>query len=87
MSESESGFPTAMDIVRAAARGEISREELVKVLQSWKCGPQYRTTGLADDWEERPNSFDAVEYAFIADLIDEHDYELIVRRLDDGETR
>ncbi|KTR95674.1 hypothetical protein NS220_05220 [Microbacterium testaceum] len=82
MSGSESQFATAMDVVRAAARGDISREELVRTLRSWTYEPQYKTTGLADDWETRPNSFDAVEYAFIADLIDEHDYELIFRRLD-----
>lgn len=75
-----------MDVVRAAARGDMSREQLVSALRSWPYEPQYKTTGLADEWEERPNSFDAVEYAFIADLIDEEDYELILRRLDeDGE--
>lgn len=82
MSESESRFATAMDVVRAAARGGISRDELVSTLRSWTYEPQYRTTGLADDWEARPNSFDAVEYAFIVGLIDERDYELILRRFD-----
>ena len=78
----EARFATAMDVVRAAARGAISREELVSTLGSWTYEPQYRTTGLADDWEARPNSFDAVEYAFIVGLIDEHEYELILRQLD-----
>lgn len=82
MTESESRFATAMDVVRAAARGSISREELVSTLRSWTYEPPYKTTGLADDWESRPNSFDAVEYAFILGLIDENDYELIFRRLD-----
>ncbi|WP_243233662.1 hypothetical protein [Microbacterium sp. CIAB417] len=77
MSESESRFATAMDVVRAAERNRISREELVSTLRSWTYEPQYKTTGLADDWEARPNSFDAVEYAFILGLIDEDDYELI----------
>lgn len=67
-----------MDVVRAAARGEISPEELVSQLRSWKYDPQYKTTSLADDWEERPNSFDAVEYAYVAELIDEGAYELIL---------
>lgn len=76
-----------MDIVLRSQRGEISRSELVEALRGWQYEPQYKTTGLADDWEERPNSFDAVEYAFVADLIDEHDYELIFRRLADGDSR
>lgn len=83
MSGSESRFATAMDVVRAAARGGISREELVSTLRSWTYEPQYKTTGLADDWEARPNSFDAVEYAFTIGVIDEDDYEVISRRLDD----
>lgn len=70
-----------MDVVRAAARGSISREELVRTLCSWTYEPQYKTTGLADDWEARPNSFDAVKYAFIVGLINEQDYELILRQL------
>lgn len=75
-------FATAMDAVRAAAHGDVSREELVRLLLVWNYEPQYRTTGLADDWEFRDNSFDAVEYAFINDLIDGGDYERIVRTLD-----
>lgn len=86
MSGSESQFATAMDVVRAAARGGISREELVSTLRSWTYEPQYKTTGLADDWETRPNSFDAVQYAFILGLIDEDDYELISRRLDNDKS-
>ena len=71
-----------MDVVRAAATGEISRQELVRQLRSWKSGARYETTGLADDWELRDNSFAAVEYAFVIELIDENDYEHIVRTLD-----
>ncbi|BAJ74051.1 Asp-tRNAAsn/Glu-tRNAGln amidotransferase B subunit (PET112 homolog) [Microbacterium testaceum StLB037] len=83
MSGSNSEFSTAMDVVRAAADERISREELVSILLSWRYEPQYRTTGLADDWEFRDNSFEAVEYAFINGLIDENDYERIVRALDE----
>lgn len=83
MSGSESQFATAMDVVRAAADERISREELVRILSSWRYEPQYRTTGLADDWEFRDNSFDVVEYAFMNDFIDENDYERIVRALDE----
>lgn len=71
---------TAMDVVRSAERGEISREELVGTLQSWDYEPTYRTSGLADDWESRPNGFGAVVYAFTIDLIDEETY----RRLAGG---
>lgn len=80
---SNSEFSTAMDVVRAAADERISREELVRVLLSWRYEPQYRTIGLADDWEFRDNSFEVVEYAFINGLIDENDYERIVRALDE----
>lgn len=82
MSGSESRFATATDVVRAAARGSISRE-LMSTPRSWTYQPHYKTTRLADDWEERSNSFDAAEHAFIADLIDVHDYELIIWLLDD----
>jgi len=71
---------TAMDVVYSAGRGEISRVELVRILESWEFEPQYRTRGLADDWESRPNSFEAVEYAFIIDLIDEAEYQRIFER-------
>lgn len=71
---------TAMDFAHSAERGEISRDQLVSILQSWDFEPMYRTRGLADDWESRPNSFEAAEYAFIFDLIDENDYQLIFER-------
>lgn len=76
-------FATAMDVVRAVADQRISREELVRILLSWHYEPRYRTTGLADDWEFRDNSFEAVEYAFMNDLIDESDYERILGALDE----
>ena len=76
---------TAMDVVRSAERGEISRGQLVAILQSWHFEPTYRTGGLADDWETRPNSFEAVEHAFIIDLIDADDYRRIFERA--GRTR
>lgn len=75
-------FATAMDVVRAAASGILSREQLVRILGSWDYEPQYRSIGLADDWELRDNSFDAVVHAFTSSLIDQGDYECIVRRLD-----
>lgn len=65
---------TAMDVVRSAERGEISQDELVSILQSWDFEPTYRTGGLADDWESRPNGFEAVVYAFTIELIDEGSY-------------
>lgn len=85
MSGSNSEFSTAMGVVRAAADERISREELVRILMSWRYEPHYRTSGLADDWEFRDNSFEVVEYAFMNDLIDENDYERIVQALhEDG---
>ncbi|MDQ1129939.1 hypothetical protein [Microbacterium sp. SORGH_AS_0888] len=83
MSESSSEFSTAMDVVRAAADERISREELVRILRCWRYEPKHRATGLSDDWEFRDNSFEVVEYAFMNDLIDENDYERIVRALDE----
>ncbi len=74
-----------MDVVRAAASGILSREQLVRILGSWDYEPHYRTVGLADDWELRDNSFDAVVHAFTSALIDEKDYEFIIRRLDGAE--
>lgn len=79
-------FATAMDVVRAAARGDISRRELARILQAWEFEPQYKTMGLLDDWgEDRPNSFDAVYHAFVSDLIDDETYEAIARRLDEAD--
>lgn len=74
---------TAMDIVQRAQRGEISRAELVGALLGWDFEPRYRTRGLADDWELRANSFDAVYHAYMTDLIDEQTYERIRERLDE----
>lgn len=68
---------TAMDVVRSAERGEVSRDQLVSILESWSFQPKHRTRGLADDWESRPDSFEAVEYALLVGLIDEAAYELI----------
>jgi hypothetical protein len=73
---------TAMDVVLRASRGEISREDLARILERWEFEPQYKTTGLTDDWEDRPNSFDAVYHAFMLNLIDEKTYDAIARRLD-----
>lgn len=70
---------TAMDIVTRAAGGEIDHDELVRILKTWHYEPQYKTTGLADDWETVPNSFDAVEFAYISlDLLTDEDYAAIV---------
>ncbi|MCC4908455.1 hypothetical protein [Microbacterium sp. cx-59] len=78
---------TAMDIVRRAQRGEISKAELVSALLDWEFEPSYRTRGLADDWETRTNSFDAVVHAYTIGLIDEETYGRITRRADDRESR
>lgn len=68
-----------MDIVRRALRGEIDHDELVRVLKTWRYEPQYKTTGLADDWQTAPNSFDAVEFSYISlDLLTDEDYAAIV---------
>lgn len=72
---------TAMDLVRSAERGEILQDQLISFLETWDFEPKHRTRGLADDWESRPNSFEAVEYAFLADLIDEDAYRRIGDRL------
>ncbi len=72
---------TAMDVVRSAERGEILQDQLISVLETWDFEPKHRTRGLADDWESRPNSFEAVEYAYLADLIDEDAYRRIGQRL------
>lgn len=75
--EGHGSAQTAMDVVRSAERGEISQGQLIAILQSWEFEPKHRTHGQADDWETRPNSFEAVEYAFVANLIDEDAYRLI----------
>lgn len=72
---------TAMDVVRSAERGEILQDQLISVLETWDFEPKHRTRGLVDDWESRPNSFEAVEYAYMADLIDEDAYRRIGERL------
>jgi hypothetical protein len=69
---------TAMDVVRPAAEGEINHDELVRILKTWHYEPQYKITGLADDWEAVPNSFDAVDFAYISDLLTGEDYAAIV---------
>ncbi|MDT0188645.1 hypothetical protein Q9S36_51535 [Microbacterium sp. ARD31] len=70
---------TAMDIVRRAQRGEIDHDELVRILKTWRYEPQYKTTGLEDDWQMVPNSFDAVEFAYMSlDLLTEEDYTAIL---------
>ena len=67
-----------MDIVRRAAEGEIDHDELVEILQTWPYESQYRTTGLGDVWQIAPNSFDAVEFAYMSlDLLTEGDYAAI----------
>lgn len=74
-----------MDVVRRARDNEITREDLVAALMAWQFEPQYRTQGLSDDWESRPNSFDAVEYAYAIDLLDDAEYGLIAARVDRAE--
>lgn len=69
---------SAMELVRRALRGEIGHDELVTKLKGWKYDPQYRTKGEADDWESVDNSFDAVEFAYVSDLITDADYDAIV---------
>ncbi|UKF28056.1 hypothetical protein [Clavibacter nebraskensis] len=58
--------------------GEISREELVQILTTWRYVPgEQRTAGLHDDLLNFvPGSFDEVEAAFTDDLIDLELYEI-----------
>lgn len=77
-----SASTTAMDLVRQAQRGELSVEELIAAFLVWEFEPSYETTGLADDWEFRDNSFEVVTYAFIIDLINEEEYGRIFNRVD-----
>ena len=69
---------TAIDIVRRAAEGAIDHDELVRILKTWHYEPQYKTSGLGDDWQIVENSFDAVEFAYISDLLTDEDYAAIV---------
>lgn len=69
---------TAMDLVRAAQRGQIDHGQLVQQLESWRYEPQYRTRGEGDDWKFVDNSFDAVEFAYMSlDLLSDQEYERI----------
>lgn len=71
-----------MDVVM---RAEIDHDELVRVLKTWHYEPQYKTTGLADDWQIVENSFDAVEFAYMSlKLISADDYAAIVTGLDEA---
>lgn len=76
-----SEHPTAMDIVERARTGEMSQDELVATLSRWQFDPTYRTTGLTDDWEPRPNSFDAVEYAYLTGVLDDDAYHYLFETL------
>lgn len=76
-----SEHPTAMDIVERARTGEMSQDELVATLSRWQFDPTYRTTGLTDDWEARPNSFDAVEYAYLTGVLDDDAYHYLFETL------
>lgn len=74
--------PTAMDLVRRAQRGELDHEHLVAALMDWPFQPQYRTTGLADDWEFVEDSLDAVLFAFCLDMLSEEELGAISRTED-----
>lgn len=76
-----------MGVVARAHLGELSRDDLVEALLGWDFEPSYRTRGLADDWETRPNSFDAVVYAYAVGVIDEETYGRIACRAEDRESR
>jgi hypothetical protein len=78
---------TAMGVVARAQRGELSQDDLVEALLGWDFGPSYRTRGLADDWETRPNSFGAVVHAYAIGLIDEETYGRIAARAEDRASR
>ncbi|MDN4641788.1 hypothetical protein QCD70_16175 [Agreia sp. PsM10] len=59
------------------SRGEISREQLIKSLTSWRYLPtELKTTGPDDDLlNYTPGSFDDIEAASLDDLIDDEIYE------------
>lgn len=69
---------TAMELVRLALRGEIDHDELVEKLKGWSYEPQYKVKGEWDDWQSIDNSFDAVELAYVSELISDADYDAIV---------
>lgn len=74
LDDSNERRPTAMDLVRRAQRGELDHEHLVTALMNWPFQPQYRTTGLADDWEFVEDSLDAVLFAFSLDVLSEEEF-------------
>ncbi|PPF66465.1 hypothetical protein C5C18_08730 [Rathayibacter tritici] len=63
--------------------GEISRDELVQILTTWRYVPsEQRTAGLHDDLLNFvPGSFDEVEAAFDDELIDEALYSIALEAL------
>jgi hypothetical protein len=63
--------------------GEISRDELVRILTTWRYVPgEQRTAGLHDDLLNTvPGSFDEVEAAFMDELIDEALYSIALEAL------
>lgn len=83
LDNSQERRPTAMDLVRRAQRGELDHERLVAALMNWPFQPQYRTTGLADDWEFVEDSLDAVLFAFSLDMLSEEEFGAISRTGDD----
>lgn len=66
---------TAMELVRRAARGEVSHEELIEKLKTWDYDPPFRTDGLSTDWGQNDNSVDAIDIAFYGHgLLSEEEY-------------
>lgn len=69
---------TAMELIRRAGRGEIARDELVRLLKGWEFDPQVVTHSLLDEWNLVDNSVDAIVAAYDEDLITEDEYEELV---------
>jgi hypothetical protein len=65
--------PSPYEAAESHRCGEISREELVQILTTWRYAPgDQRTAGLHDDLLNAvPGSLDEVEAAFMDELIDE----------------
>lgn len=75
--------PAPYESAESYARGEISRDELIHRLTTWRYLPsETRTTGLHDDLlNVVPGSFDDIHAAIDDGLIDDEIYTLVIEAL------
>jgi len=70
-----------MGLVDLARRGHLDHDSLMFWLLTWDYEPRHRAINMADDGDDSPNSFEAIQWAHFSGVITDDEMGQIVHHL------